>query len=286
MDSQLNVVYHHHSGFSVEHGDTLLVFDYWEENGTIPANGRITPTYLSRFRQIYVLVSHAHPDHFDPVIYQWKNEFPDITYILSSDIPIGQVGKRMVEGQSREIGNIIVHPYPSTDAGLAYLVELDGLKIFHAGDLNLWHWRQESSLREIEAAENAFYKALDQIDIRDMDVAMFPVDPRQGMMYDAGANHFILSFKPRVMIPMHWWRREDVAVDFARRSHNQQTEILPLTKPGTTATIHFMDQLTDIHVIEPPKEYRESKENPRKDHTLFAESNPFAESDLPVNLEE
>ena len=30
MEKQLKVTYHHNSGFSVQVGSTLLVFDYWE----------------------------------------------------------------------------------------------------------------------------------------------------------------------------------------------------------------------------------------------------------------
>ena len=39
---------------------------------------------------------------------------------------------------------------------------------------------------EIEAAENAFYEAIEPIKGERIDVCMFPVDPRQGLMYDAG----------------------------------------------------------------------------------------------------
>lgn len=74
--------------------------------------------------------------------------------------------------------------YQSTDLGVAFLVEAYGLRIFHAGDLNLWHWRQESTIREIEAAEKDFYDALEPLKNERIDVAMFPVDPRQGLMYE------------------------------------------------------------------------------------------------------
>lgn len=31
-----------------------------------------------------------------------------------------------------------VKAFDSTDEGLSYLVEMDGIRIFHAGDLNNW----------------------------------------------------------------------------------------------------------------------------------------------------
>ena len=256
MEKQLKIVYYYNSGFSVQVGSTLFIFDYWEgENRSLSASVRIRPELLKAYERIYVFISHAHPDHLDPVVYTWAKEGLPITYIVSSDMPIGTIGKRLAPLQEKQLTqDIWVKAYQSTDLGVAFLVEAYGLRIFHAGDLNLWHWRQESTLREIEAAEKDFYDALEPLKGEHIDVAMFPVDPRQGLMYDAGANHFILTEKPRVFIPMHWQDRPEVAIDFARRAKTAQTEVLAMVKPGTVANLTFTDDLLDIHVIEPPKD--------------------------------
>lgn len=279
----IKIVYHYHSGFSVQCDDTLLIFDYWRgEYNEIGENGRITESYLKQFKHVYVFVSHAHPDHFDSIIYEWKEIVPNITYILSKDIQIGNIGKRIQQGMTREFDDILsVTAYESTDLGVAFLVHIGGRSIFHAGDLNLWHWRQESTIQEIEDAEAAFYHALEPLKGEPIDVAMFPVDPRQGLMYDAGANHFIMSIKPQVLIPMHWQDRADVAIDFARRSRTPQTEVIAMTKPGSTASIQFNPDRVDIKVIEPPKEI--STQAQRSDP--ISSDSPFADTDLPVKLD-
>jgi len=289
MEKQLKIIYHYHSGFSVQVGGTLLVFDYWEgEDRRLSQVGRITPQFLSAFEKIFVFISHAHPDHLDPIVYMWENEGLPITYIVSSDAPVGTRGKRIAPGQEKVLSDdVSVKAFQSTDLGVAFLVTAYGLSIFHAGDLNLWHWRQESSLREIEAAEDAFYQATEPIKKEHIDVAMFPVDPRQGMMYDAGANHFILTMKPRVFIPMHWQERPEVAIDFARRARNLNTEVLALTKPGVVANLSFTDELLDIHIIEPPKDFEDLPIAParRPVETAVADGeDPFADSDLPVEI--
>ncbi len=287
MDKQLKLIYHYHSGFSVQIGGTLLVFDYWEgEDRSLAQVGRITPQFLQAFEQIFVFISHAHPDHLDPIVYTWEVAGLPITYIVSSDMPVGTRGKRIAPGQEKSLSqNIRVKAFQSTDLGVAFLVEAYGVNIFHAGDLNLWHWRQESSLREIEAAENAFYEAIEPIKGESIDVCMFPVDPRQGLMYDAGANHFILTIKPRVFIPMHWQDRPEVAIDFARRSRTQNTEVLALTKPGVVANLTFTDGLLDIHIIEPPKDFGELPITPaRRVEPEPTGDDPFADTDLPVDL--
>ena len=284
MEKLVKLIYHYHSGFSVQVGGTLLIFDYWEgEDRKLPNVGRITPQFLRAFEQIYVCISHAHQDHLDPIVYLWKNEGLPITYIVSSDMPIGTTGKRIAPGQEKKLSdNVSVKAFDSTDIGVSFLVTAYGVSIFHAGDLNLWHWRQESSLREIESAEEAFYKACEPIRREHIDVCMFPVDPRQGMMYDAGANHFILTMKPRVFIPMHFQERPEVAIDFARRSRTQQTEVLALTKPGVVANLSFTEELLDIHIIEPPKDFDELPAAPI--HHETESEDPFADSDLPVDI--
>jgi len=288
MEKLVKLIYHYHSGFSVQAGGTLLIFDYWEgDDRCLSAAGRITPQYLKAFEQIFVFVSHAHPDHLDPIVYTWKNENLPITYIVSSDMPVGTGGKRIAPGQTKQLTpDVSVKAFPSTDLGVSFLVNIYGLNIFHAGDLNLWHWREESTLREIEAADAAFQEAMDAIRPEKIDVAMFPVDPRQGMMYDAGANQFILTMKPRIFIPMHWQERPEVAIDFARRSRNAQTEVLALTKPGVVANLSFTDALIDIHIIEPPKDLSDLPvAAPCHADPSDSDTDPFADSDLPVDIQ-
>lgn len=301
------VTYYFHSGFSVQVDDTLLVFDYWEgEHGEVPAEFRLTKDSFSTYNQVYVFVSHPHPDHLDSVIFTWLED-SNITYIVSSDMPIGVRGKRIAKGDSLRLSpDVRVTAYGSTDMGVSFLVDVKGLKVFHAGDLNLWHWREESSLREIEAAEKAYEEAVAPILGQQMDICMFPVDPRMGALFDAGANHFILALKPRLMIPMHWQGRSEVAVDFARRARNKATEVIALTKAGEFAQLTFEEKNLVIQIVSPadntatmPKIERK-REDPElapsmtrdlaesTDVTLdvYNENDPFVDTDLPVALED
>ena len=284
MEKFLKLTYYYNSGFSVQVGGTLLIFDYWEgENGALAPVNRINETYLQAFEQIFVFVSHAHPDHFDPVIYEWYKHGLPVSYIVSHDMPVGTRGSRLSPLQEKQLTqDIKVKAFGSTDLGVSYLVSIYGMTVFHAGDLNLWHWRAESSLKEIEDAEKAFYAAMEPLRQEKIDVAMFPVDPRQGYMYDAGANHFIMSEKPRIFIPMHWQDRPEVAIEYARRTRNNQTEVVALTKAGTIANLSFSEEVLDIHIIEPPKELDDQIYPLRRPSGSGLD--PFADTDLPVNL--
>ena len=147
MQSYL-VTHYYHSGFSVACGDTLLVFDYWLGEGEeLAEQYRITPETLAKFSQVYVFISHDHPDHMDPVVFTWK-DLPGVQYIVSSDMPVGTRGRRMAPGDTiRFSDEVEVTAFDSTDLGVSFLVDFKGLMVFHAGDLNFWHWRDESTMR-------------------------------------------------------------------------------------------------------------------------------------------
>ena len=46
-----------------------------------------------------------------------------------------------------------IQAFGSTDVGISFLIHLQGKSIFHAGDLNNWHWSEESTEQEIRKAE-------------------------------------------------------------------------------------------------------------------------------------
>ena len=305
MALHATVTYYYHSGFSLQVENNLLVFDYWEgtDGDAIPQRLKLTSQTLALYENVYVFISHAHPDHLDEVVFQWKDH-PSITYIVSNDMPIGIRGKRLASGdQLRLSEKVRVSAYDSTDLGVSFMVDVAGLRVFHAGDLNLWHWREESTLREIEAAEQAYEEAVAPLNGQHIDICMFPVDPRMGYLFDAGAQHFILATKPRVFIPMHWQNRPEIAQDFARRARNKYSEVLPLTRPGEFAQITFEETGLQIQIVSPESattpmvKVEKSSISPlisQESGTFssaamlgaYKEDDPFSDSDLPVMLDE
>ena len=228
------------SGFLVSLGDTGLLFDASEtgpDKRSLPSKET-----LAAFEKLYVFVSHHHDDHFSPTIYDLCGE--NATYILGFDIPQPYKGVRMSPGEARTFGALTVNAYGSTDEGVSFYADFAGITLFHAGDLNLWHWRDESSVTEIESAERAFYDCVAPIPKQKIDVAFFPVDPRQGSMYDAGAGYFIMTVKPKVFIPMHFQGRPDVALRFAVTGETPQTRIVALEQPGDHIDLHLPEDET------------------------------------------
>ncbi len=289
MGKLMTVTYYHHSGFSVASGNVLLVFDYWTGKATkLPQDRQIRPDFIARFSEVYVFVSHDHEDHFDPIIYTWEQYAP-VTYIVADDMPADVQGRRMGPGGQMVLSDRVkVKAFGSTDAGVSYLVDLDGVKFFHAGDLNYWHWRDVSTVREIALAEEDFYKEVAAIVGEEIDWCFFPTDPRMGIHFDAGANYFIMSVKPRILCPMHFWGRGDIIDLFASRCRNSETEILPLTIQGQAVSVTVEDDgFMHVSMLNPPVSAPTTSASAESVSLEGYEgSDPFLETDLPVDMGE
>ena len=282
LETTLTVTYYHHAGFSVTDGTVFLLFDYWRGENDEMNSCPLTGNELTGYKRVYVFVSNDREDHFDENVFTWDRDAPNITYLIAGDIDAEHRkkarGLEMNPGDELKLEGVDIHAYATSDRGVSLLVTLDDLKIFYAGELNLWHWREESSLSEIQEAERAFENAMAPIEKLHVDLAMFPLDPRMGGLFDAGANHFIMSVKPRLFIPMQWHGRKNVASEYARRGRTRYTEILALTSPREQAQVTYRDSSITWKILPPSLPNEVSLDS-------LAQDDPFADSDLPVALD-
>ena len=289
MATQAAVTFFYQSGFTAAVGKTLLIFSYWQEH--VPQELRLNDKDLRGFNNIIVFVPRASIEHNDPAVWQISRGFP-ITYVAAGEAGPSvkdQTGVRLVrQGESLKVSNVQITAYGSTDAGVSFMVKVSGIHIFHAGDLNLWHWREQNTLREITRSEEEFYRVVSSINEDRIDICMFPVDPNLGGFYDAGANHFIMAKKPRLFFPMHFGQRGEIAQDYARRMHTAFTTVHALTQPRQTALIDFTvnppvvrDSLSERKLL---GRSTKTQEEERVSLSAYISDDPFSETDLPVDL--
>lgn len=191
----MRVEYINHSGYVVETECAIYIFDYVE--GVLPSR------YLRSEKPTFFFVSHHHADHYSPAIYRFNK-----TVILSSDINVAPYNNvfMMSEGDMMHLGFAKIYAFGSTDAGISFVVEEANVKFFFAGDLNDWHWKDDSSIKEAKEATHAFHLNMKQvIEYAPFDVVMFPVDARMGTDYDQGAKYAIEHLKPSAFFAMHFW---------------------------------------------------------------------------------
>lgn len=205
----LSVTYLHHSGFLVETDFHILLFDYFRDNA--PGNGTLgdgvfhPEAYTGK--RLAVFISHHHADHFDPVVFEWAENRPDILYFVGKDvrrIPENTHVFRMRGGDVKAEGGIEVMALRSTDDGVAFVVQVDGVSLYHAGDLNDWRWDGESAVDNTRMT-TAYLKEMEKLKGMRFDAAFVPVDPRQGADMKEGLRGFLAAAETAHIFPMHFW---------------------------------------------------------------------------------
>lgn len=232
--------YIYHSGFAIEAEGMTVIIDYYKDSSESEHNRGIVHDYLlQRPGKLYVLATHFHPDHFNREILAWKEQRPDIQYIFSKDILKSHRAKAedafyIKKGETYEDDTIRIDAFGSTDVGSSFLIHLQGWSIFHAGDLNNWHWKDESAPEEVAEAEKNYLKELDDLaKVTDkLDVAMFPVDPRIGTDFMRGAQQFVDRIKTNIFVPMHFWDRPAEAAAFGPYAESRGCRYVLISVPG------------------------------------------------------
>lgn len=242
----LKIWYLYHSGFAVKTNNHLLIFDYYTKPGT-DFNGLLNTSHLSTEelsdQNVIVFSSHRHPDHFDKRILEWSDIVPNINYVLSDDIKIPVVNhdKNILSvhfNKEYTLDNIKITTLHSTDEGVAFFIKIDGINIYHAGDLNWWYWNEETKHYN-DTMAGQYKHEIDLLKGKNIDVAFLPMDPRLEENYLLGVDYFIKTINPRIVFPMHfgdnykvfdWLKKDQRAESYRNRiltiSHSSESFIL------------------------------------------------------------
>ena len=191
------VTYIEHSGFSVELPECTLLFDYYL--GKLPEFPKQHP--------LIVFASHVHGDHFQKKIFQLREQYQEVYFVLSDDIPKKYDAPDVIWVSSDvkvTVAGCEITCLKSTDEGVAFLVKCGEKTVYHAGDLNWWHWEEESATYNDEMKQN-YQREVDKLEGRKIDAAFVPVDPRLEDAYFWGIDYFMRKTDTKVVFPMHFW---------------------------------------------------------------------------------
>jgi L-ascorbate metabolism protein UlaG (beta-lactamase superfamily) len=231
----MKLTYIYHSGYVVEWEQGAIIVDYYKDSH----DGYVRRGLPSFPGRLYVLASHWHPDHFNKIVLEWKNVRPDVRYVFSKDILqnrlcAGRDASFLEKGEAWRDERVRIEAFGSTDVGVSFLIEVEGKKIFHAGDLNNWHWDEESTPEEAAEAERSFLEEID--DLRKVtggvDLAMFPVDCRLGKNYMRGAQQFVDRIQTGIFAPMHFGEKYAEARAFKPYAEHAGCRFAAWTKTG------------------------------------------------------
>lgn len=239
----MQVTYLGHSGFLVETEAAYYLFDYIR--GTLPE--------FAADKSLYVFASHSHGDHFNELIFEEKITENATAYYLSRDIRKNYRRKSpewmeqyqgkihwIMERETMTDDGFIVEGLHSTDIGVAFVIrEESGRNIYHAGDLNWWHWEGEPDPWNPDM-EKSYTREINRLKGMHFDVAFVPLDPRLEHAYWYGLDYFLKKVQADHVFPMHFWEDYNVIPKYLKEH--------PL-EDGTHTIIHLISQEDEKYEI-------------------------------------
>lgn len=223
----MKITHIYHSAFLVSLEHSALLFDWYK--GSLPE--------IPADKKLFVFCSHSHEDHYSPKIWDLQKTHPDVTYILDEGIAdaadhpeadIVLVRPRETyavpeDGTGPAALRIIT--LESTDMGVAFYIETEGKRIYHAGDLNVWFWNDEPMEDNIASEKKCrgemqyladFIRSEDPGAARSgengapqiLDLAFVPLDFRLEEHAPRCIAAFMEILGAEYVFPMHYWGRE------------------------------------------------------------------------------
>lgn len=269
----MKVTYLEHSGFVIEDGKRVYVFDYWKD----PAG--VVDTLVEQGYELHVFISHIHHDHYVKSIFKylpyihsvWYHEdvpalrdahqqvqeivgtkqdgekanlllerinkdYPSAGQTIATESLTEEIVQQvfslrsMAVGETLEGEGLTVTMFGSTDEGGSFLVDTGTHRIFHAGDLNWWHWSGDTpeNIAEAKALKEKEFAPLTGLSV---DIMMFPVDARLEVAREWGALEVLDMMNTKLFIPMHANGPIWVPSETFRHTYSNQRCWIP-TQPG------------------------------------------------------
>ena len=143
------------------------------------------------------------------------------------------------KGETYEDETLRIDAFGSTDVGSSFLIHLQDWSVFHAGDLNNWHWSEESTEEEIRKANGDFLAEVKYLKEKapDIDLVLFPVDRRMGKDYMKGAKQFIEQIKTTIFVPMHFSEDYEGGNALRNFAENAGCRFISITQRGESFEI-------------------------------------------------
>lgn len=225
-----------HSGWAIKTRNHFLVFDYGDagrrSDEPCLSSGDINPAELAG-QQVTVFTSHDHGDHYVPGMFDWRAKVPNINYVCGfrpQNLPNNPAYEYIGPHETKTIDGMKVTTLLSDDAGVGFLVDVDGVSVFHPGDhANMWDDMSGPYQGEIDALVQKGAHP---------DIVFAPLVGCGGgtqMAAALGARYVIENMKPKVLFPMHGGLYGRKYIDFIGRIKEDlhtQTTMLPALCKG------------------------------------------------------
>lgn len=240
----MKVIYIRHSGFLLDTGDAYFLFDYYK--GSVPE--------MDTDKPLAVFTSHKHKDHFNPVVFGLADKYPHALFILAKGVPYKNLSVKFSGNIARQnkispgdfknilpvkkdtketvwLSNgkeLVIRTLRSTDEGVAFLIRYNGRNYYHAGDLNMWVWENETEGYN-KNMEQRYITEIGKLKGIKIDAAFIPFDPRLKDSAYKGPLAFLSYTDCRHVFPMHCWGDYGIIDNFIKEYPEYKDKIVRIT---------------------------------------------------------
>jgi L-ascorbate metabolism protein UlaG (beta-lactamase superfamily) len=198
----VEVVFLKHAGFKIKGSKTVYIDPY------------DLPDYAKLDKADYILVTHDHFDHLDIEAIRKLSKSDTVIVIPSGCIVEGYKTCELDVGGVENFGEIVVRTVPAYNIdksfhpkgkGVGYIIEMDGVRIYHAGDTD--------KIPEMRGLE--------------VDIALIPVGGTYTMNLEE-AKKAIEELNARYVIPMHYGALPNTQADVNKLRSDQVVVLEPM----------------------------------------------------------
>jgi L-ascorbate metabolism protein UlaG (beta-lactamase superfamily) len=179
---------------------------------------------------VYVFVSHDHSDHYDTTIYVWRNNIKNIQYIYGFRPEKSEVHQTsgyhgpsytyIEDNKTAMVDDIKVTTIKSDDTGQGFLLEVNGMTIFHPGD----HAQFNSTIAADYKKEIDFIaEKTDRIDMAFLPVTGCPSRWEKEQIVE-GFVYVLDKLNPEKVFPMHAYQNEYLLNEFAQIAKDRNSK--------------------------------------------------------------
>lgn len=234
------LTYVHHNCFVLRMAGTTLLFDY-PNPFPLPAGAAELTRELVTGADLVVFHSHSHEDHFTPEVRAFETLAARVRYALSWDVldlhpEFGELENLAVLEPDEEsvFDDFRIESFESTDLGVGMLIEFQGKRVWHGGDVALWTWPNLDQAA-LDFLTRNYEATLAALAVRRPDLAMVNADPR--LENRAGAQLFLDRVQPRFLAPMHAFGDLDAVARFIADARPGATRLLGYSASGESVRL-------------------------------------------------
>jgi L-ascorbate metabolism protein UlaG (beta-lactamase superfamily) len=235
------IVYIVHNCFVLKVDTRTFLFDCPSDEHLSLEQARMITSYI-KGADLTVFCSHSHDDHFNHNLSSLTEKAARAAYVLSDDIadlyPDALPAESLIvePDETYKLNGMTIQTLMSNDLGVAFLISVNGLKIYFAGDLANWIW--PGMPEKAKSMAQAFFEhSLEVVGRKHVHIAFSDLDTRLENL--TGGPEVMQTLQPDIFVPMHSFGDPNWASRIASSISRPPGQVFAYAKPGDSLSFQL-----------------------------------------------